>query len=89
MKLKCDRHKRRVHVLAQGKTIHRSDGTQCPGAAYALGFTLVVIGDHSCMSRTVWLLQHNKVRHWRKNHVGKGNSRTQFQGRIHGTHTPE
>lgn len=93
MKLKCVNHKRRVHVLNEGKVVHREDGTRCQMLAVDFAGTsatgqawydsIVEIGGHMMDPRTVWLLQHNRNRRWRTNHNGKGNRREQFQGRKH------
>ena len=70
MKLKCVKHSRRVHVLAHGKTIHRSDGSHCPSLSSEEGANspLLIIGKEIVTPYRVWLMQRNKVKRWRTNH---------------------
>ena len=93
MKLKCLKHDRRVHVLSEGKTVHREDGTRCsltygPFAELteqwqAVHTPSVRIGDDVEEPYRVWLMQRNTVKRWRTNHKGKGSPRSQFWGRDH------
>lgn len=92
MKLKCAMHKRRVHVLDQGVTVHREDGSHCQlmhsapnmiNPEQLRDWPALLIGQEAVRSNRVWLMQRNLVKRWRTNHKGKGSPRAQFWGRDH------
>lgn len=71
MKLKCVLHDRRVHVLDEGKVVHREDGSHCrlDLVEESAGSYLphVRIGQEIVSPRKVWLTTRNAVKQWRTN----------------------